>query len=906
MSTNQHEVIIKLNDQATAGLKKMKWETDSVADSFMSMWKKVLWAYWAFEAFKGFVSLTSGVENAKIWFETLLWSQEKALQMLRDIDEFASKTPFQKTTLTPLVQQMLGMWFAAEKTLPILNVLGDSMAALGRGDADLQGVVLALWQIQTKWKISAEELMQLAERGLPVYQILEKQLGLTKKQLADIWSSGISAEKGIAALMTGLNEKFWGNMAKMAQTLTGQWSNLMDNMKSLVGNSWQFLSDKIKGFLTNINAWFEKNRADITDVFNALFTYSADILDTIGWILWVFWDIYASVMDAIVGYTQDSGKSQASVWKEVFMFIANSVAAAGAVISIFIRGLAAWLWVAWNVVQVAAQAIVSGVMSLVAGAFWPIEKLLNGVIHGINLVRSVLWMTALDTIHFSENLFGAAMDSMKATAEESWKDISAVLTQANEWMTKDIQNAATKIETNFAKLNGSMSTTKTNTSDLTSRIQWTIAGFKDMWDAGSVGGGKAWSWAKWAKEELKKMQTQAEDAAKKIIDWYEKTKKEIDDARAKIKEITWEWVKYKQEWVKAVSEVNAAIKKLADETSKVKLDIQTEWNTDLAQRSVEIKKRLLDIEKETASARSDMSKDTTIDPDKLQRLTDLQTEQNSLTQEQEFIQSKVDQIILKQVESYDAMNKAQQIVFDNTKKMDEEMKKKQEEMTILMEKKAILEAQANQKSISDTRFKLQEENGVVKAFYKDTAGAMVEIKDQENINLAISIQEKQAQLKKEYDDENQILKKKLSLQKSHLEDLKIAYAAYHTNLKEETSKMSLDLIAKYNSVAASLREVIALQRSAGMWSSWWSTWTRAFWGPVSSGEPYLVGERGPELFVPSTSWSIVSNDKMWGWQSVTINFGGVTVRNDSDIREIVSQVKDALVRDTQLYRQGLA
>lgn len=895
MSQNNHEVIIKLNDQATAGIKKLKSETDSASDAFMSLWKKVLWAYWAFEAFKGFVSLTSGVENAKIWFETLLWSQEKALQMLRDIDEFAAKTPFQKTTLTPLVQQMLGMWFAAEKTLPILNVLGDSMAALGRGDADLQGVVLALWQIQTKGKISAEELMQLAERGLPVYQILEKQLGLTKKQLSDIGSSGISAEKGIAALMTGLNEKFWGNMAKMAQTLTGQWSNLMDNFKSLVGNSWQFLSDKIKTFLTNINQWFDANRAQITEVFNALFTYSADILDTIAWVLWVFWDIYSSVMDAIVWYTQDSGKSQASVWKELFMFIANSVAAAGAVISIMIRGISASLWVAWNVVQIAAQAIVSGVMSLVSWAFWPIEKLLNGVIHGINMVRSVLWLTALDTIKFSENLFGAAMDSMKQTAAESWKDIADVLTKANEWMSSDIAKASSKIEANFAKLNWSIDGTKTNTSDLNSRIQWTIAGFKDMWSAGEVWGDKSAGGSKKAKEELKKMQTQAEEATKKIIDWYEKTQKEIDSAKTKIKEITAEWDKYKNEWVKAIQQVNAEIKKLTDDMAKMKIDVKMEWDTALSERAVDIKKRLAEIDKEKASSGGS---------DDLQKMADLDTERTKLMEEQAFIMKQVDESVLKQVQSYADMNRAQQIVFDNSKKLAEETKKKEDEMAQLVEKRAVLEAQAKQWNINDIKIKLQEENGIVKAFYKDQAGNLIEIKNKENIDLAISIQEKQKELQKDYTDTQQILKKKLALQKSHLEDLKTAYALYHANLKDETEKLSTELIGKYNAVAASLRELIALQRSAWMSASWGggSVGTRAMWGPVSNWVPVLVGENGPELFIPSTSWAIIPNEKVWGSGiTVNINLWGVSVRNDQDISTITQSVKDTLIRELQLF-----
>jgi phage-related minor tail protein len=38
-----------------------------------------------------------------------------------------------------------------------------------------------------------------------------------------------------------------------------------------------------------------------------------------------------------------------------------------------------------------------------------------------------------------------------------------------------------------------------------------------------------------------------------------------------------------------------------------------------------------------------------------------------------------------------------------------------------------------------------------------------------------------------------------------------------------------------------------------------SNMPRAAGGPVSSGQPYLVGEQGPELFVPSASGTIIPN-----------------------------------------------
>jgi len=58
---------------------------------------------------------------------------------------------------------------------------------------------------------------------------------------------------------------------------------------------------------------------------------------------------------------------------------------------------------------------------------------------------------------------------------------------------------------------------------------------------------------------------------------------------------------------------------------------------------------------------------------------------------------------------------------------------------------------------------------------------------------------------------------------------------------------------------------------------------RANGGPVSAGTPYLVGERGPELFMPRTSGSIYPNDAMgMGGANIVVNVdaGGSNVGGD--------------------------
>lgn len=69
---------------------------------------------------------------------------------------------------------------------------------------------------------------------------------------------------------------------------------------------------------------------------------------------------------------------------------------------------------------------------------------------------------------------------------------------------------------------------------------------------------------------------------------------------------------------------------------------------------------------------------------------------------------------------------------------------------------------------------------------------------------------------------------------------------------------------------------------------------RAVGGPVTSGFPYIIGERGPELFMPNTSGTIIPNNKLSSSKSsnisITVNAG--MGANGAQIgREIVDAIK---------------
>jgi phage-related minor tail protein len=106
----------------------------------------------------------------------------------------------------------------------------------------------------------------------------------------------------------------------------------------------------------------------------------------------------------------------------------------------------------------------------------------------------------------------------------------------------------------------------------------------------------------------------------------------------------------------------------------------------------------------------------------------------------------------------------------------------------------------------------------------------------------------------------------------------------------------IDIIRRMIAEAAAAELLGAFQSSTGGIMNFLGLGKRAAGGPVSAGKPYMVGEKGPELFVPGSSGGIVPNHKMGGG-------GGVNVTVNIDARNATDPA--ALLSAAQLVRRQL-
>ena len=124
------------------------------------------------------------------------------------------------------------------------------------------------------------------------------------------------------------------------------------------------------------------------------------------------------------------------------------------------------------------------------------------------------------------------------------------------------------------------------------------------------------------------------------------------------------------------------------------------------------------------------------------------------------------------------------------------------------------------------------------------------------------------------------------------------------SVKDAFRQMAIDIIAQ-------LYRVLVVQRLVGSFDAAAGTGTgivggimrlaggffRANGGPVSGNKPYIVGERGPEMFIPNRSGTVIPNKNMGGGgvvvqQTINVTTGvQQTVRNE--IQTLLPQIAEA-------------
>lgn len=226
---------------------------------------------------KSILDTTGEVEQYRVTLGTMIGDQEKANQIIHDLDYSPVSDFYGTAAAIGGLQGMVTFGMQAEDASETLTRLGD--IAQGNGEA-FKSLSLNMGQVFAKGKADATDLKQFVGQGFDVVGEVSKMTG---KSRAEIEKAGVSYEQCAAALkhITSEGGKYNGMLAKQSKTLPGlikQFQSLTAAIKEGIGSN---VIDRIKDIMSavlNLGRSMQDNIVAVgTKAFEAILNAIADV-----------------------------------------------------------------------------------------------------------------------------------------------------------------------------------------------------------------------------------------------------------------------------------------------------------------------------------------------------------------------------------------------------------------------------------------------------------------------------------------------------------------------------------------------------------------------------------------------------------------------------------------------------
>ena len=167
--------------------------------------------------------ISARFEDLRDSLSSVTGSIENGRKAFNFISDFATRTQFgvEELSRSFITLKASGI----EPTEKLLRVFTDTAAVT----TDQLGTLDAMTRVFSRGVqggLGLEELNQIADRGVPVFKILEEQLGITRLEIAKFGQSTEGAGKILEALQVGLNKEFGGATETKLDNLSIATSNL--------------------------------------------------------------------------------------------------------------------------------------------------------------------------------------------------------------------------------------------------------------------------------------------------------------------------------------------------------------------------------------------------------------------------------------------------------------------------------------------------------------------------------------------------------------------------------------------------------------------------------------------------------------------------------------------------------
>lgn len=180
------------------------------------------------------VKVAADLETARQGYITLLGSTKAADDALTMIKKDAASTPFELPGLISANQMLTQVTKDAGRSEALLLNVGKAIAAAGKGQPELDRIILNLQQIGNTSKITEMDVRQFGNAGVNILELLAEYYGVSKSAAADMVKDSKTAFADLEKAFEKAGES-GGKFSRAFIDQAGTFNQLISNFKDSIG-----------------------------------------------------------------------------------------------------------------------------------------------------------------------------------------------------------------------------------------------------------------------------------------------------------------------------------------------------------------------------------------------------------------------------------------------------------------------------------------------------------------------------------------------------------------------------------------------------------------------------------------------------------------------------------------------
>lgn len=335
------------------------------------------------------ITLAGQAEQTRESFATMLGSMEEAKDLIKELDTFSLKTPFEPTEIQNAAKTLLGFGRASKDVIKDLEIVGNAAASTG---GDIQSISRTYAKIYGLGKLQGEEANSFIDQGLPVYDLLSQSLNKSVGEIKKLQGEGkITFDILKKSFEDASKEggKFYNGLVKQSKTFNGLMSTLQGAAKEGLKKIGEAILPLLKEILPPLIDmtfkfvnWMSEASKPIQKVTKSIFHFGKTIIDAVYSAIKPLIDGLSDALSGIYKYYSAFSKGQKKT--RAFTLVLEFLARTLKVVSRVIGGVLSAIGNLYSELSETKfiKPFIVGVQAVIFGLS-KIPNVLNGIVESI-------------------------------------------------------------------------------------------------------------------------------------------------------------------------------------------------------------------------------------------------------------------------------------------------------------------------------------------------------------------------------------------------------------------------------------------------------------------------------------------------------------------------------------------